>query len=56
MAETGDCFRHNTYMYILDLRHENAILVIVYMGLPLLPVNGLTVYDDGDIKCITAIG
>ena len=35
LAETGDCFRHGFYVYILYLRHANAILVILYMGLPI---------------------
>ena len=30
------CFRHNTYMYILYLKYEDAILAILCMGLPII--------------------
>ena len=35
LAETNDCFRHNTYMYILYLRSEDNILAILCTGLPI---------------------
>ena len=34
-AEMGNCFRHNKYVYILYLRHEDAILTILCTGLPI---------------------
>ena len=56
----GDCFRHNKYVYILYLRHEDSILTIVFMDLPITTtlagesLNRLIFRDD--IKSITANG
>ena len=33
LMETGDCFRHNVYVYILYLKCADAILTILCMGL-----------------------
>ena len=58
LAEMGDCFRHNTYMYILYLRHEDAILVIPCIGVSIIItisyqwLNSLTFHDN--VKYITA--
>ena len=38
IAEQGMCCRHNAYVYILYLRRENAILVILCMGLPITTI------------------
>ena len=35
LAEMGKRFRHNMHMYILHLRHEDVILVIMCTGLPI---------------------
>ena len=56
----GDCFRHNTYVYILYLKHEDPILAIMFMNLPITTtlagewLNRLIFH--GDIKCSTANG
>ena len=52
LAEMGNCFKHNTHMYILYLRHEDAILVILCMGLPITTtvagecLNSLIFHED----------
>ena len=52
LAETGDCFKHNAYMNILYLKCEDAMLAILYMGLPITTtvagqwLNSLIFHDD----------
>ena len=47
-----------TYMYILYLRHEDALPVILYMGLPIITTLAIEQLNilifHQDIKCITA--
>ena len=60
LAATDDYFRHNTYMYIMYQRHEDAIFVILCTGLSITTtisyqwLNSLIFHDN--IKCITANG
>ena len=52
----GDCFRYNTYVYVLYLRHEYTILAILCMGLPLGGEWLNSIIFHGYIKCITVDG
>ena len=60
LVQIGDSFRHNTYMYILYLRFEDAIAVNLCTDLPITNtidgqwLNSWIFYDD--IKFITANG
>ena len=54
----GNFFRHNTYVYILYLKHKDPILVILCTDLPIIIIlvgewlNSLTFHSD--IKCVIA--
>ena len=60
LAEMGNCFRHNTYMYIWYLWCKDTILAILCTDLPISTTtagkwfNILKFY--GNIKCITTNG
>ena len=60
LAKIGDCFGHNTYMYILYLRCEEPILAILCTDLPIITIyagewlNSLIFNDN--VESITANG